>query len=213
MAYSASVWAHPTTGEFGPRGGFGDFEHHEKLATQIGASAAHAREGRYAPDESSPRQTQLRLSDGVNPFEDGALADGVTVQKLTYRVMSFDVGAKYRGFSFQSEFSYRELSDFQATGPVPETRITDRSVFGEAMHMVVPRRLGLYAVGSYVFDEFGRNPWELGGGASFYPYGRRNWRLNLHVYYVDRSPTGSTFGYYSAGMKGTMFSLGTDILL
>ena len=213
MSYSASIWAHPTTGEFGPRGGFGDLEHHEKLATQFGASAAHAREGRYAPDESSPKATQIRLSDGVNPFETGALANGVTVQKLTYRSMAFDAGAKYRGFSFQSEFAYRELSDFQADGPVPETRIIDRTLFGEAMHMVIPKRLGLYVVGTYVFDQFGRTPWEYGGGATFYPYGKRNWRLNMHVLRTDFSPAGSNFGYYSAGMHGTMFSLGTDILL
>jgi hypothetical protein len=68
-------------------------------------------------------------------------------------------------------------------------------------------------VGSYEFDAFRRNPWELGGGASFYPYGNRQWRLNLHVLHVDRSPAGSNFGYYTAGMTGTVFSLGTDILL
>jgi hypothetical protein len=35
----------------------------------------------------------------------------------------------------------------------------------------------------------------------------------MHVLHVDRSPTGSNFGYYNAGMTGTIFSLGTDILL
>ena len=45
MAYSASVQWMPTTGEFGPRGGFGDLEYHDKLATRFGASYA------YAPDE------------------------------------------------------------------------------------------------------------------------------------------------------------------
>ena len=31
----------------------------------------------------------------------------------------------------------------------------------------------------------------------------------IHVY---KSPTGSTFGYYTAGQTGNTFSLGTDIL-
>jgi hypothetical protein len=213
MSYSGSLWWQPTTGEFGPRGGFGDLEHHEKLSTQFGLSTCSAREGRYAPIGSAPKATQIKLSDSVNPFEISALADTVTVSKLTYQVLSFDAGAKYKGFSFQSEFSYRVLSNFESTSPLPVNKITDRGGFAEAMYMVVPKKLGLYAVGSYVWDDFKRLPWELGGGASLYPYGNRNWRLNLHVLHVDRSPTGSNFGYYAGGMTGTIISIGTDILL
>jgi hypothetical protein len=213
MAFSGSVWWQPTTGEFGPRNGFGDLEHHEKLATQFGVSTAQSREGRYAALSLPPAGTQLKISDGVNVFDDGALADGVTVQKLTYQVLSFDAGAKYRGFSFQGEFSDRVLSDFAASGPLPVSSLRDRGVFGEAMQMVVPQKLGLYLVGSYLWDDFDRRPWEFGGGASFYPYGRRNWRLNLHILRVERTPTSSTFGYYTAGQSGTTISLGTDILL
>ena len=85
-------------------------------------------------------------------------------------------------------------------------------IFGEAGYMVVPRKLMLYTAASYVWDDFDRKPWELGGGASFYPYGERNWRLNLHVLHVDKSPASSNFGYYMAGLTGTIVSLNTDIL-
>ena len=212
-AWSASIWGHPSTGEFGPRGGFGDLEHHEKLATQIGMSAATSRESRYAPDTAAPKATQIRLSDAVIPFETGALADGVTVRRLRYRAFSTDLGAKYKGFSFQGEFTYRKLSDFEADGPLPLTEISDRGFFAEAMHMVVPKKLGLYVVGSKIYDDFDRRPWEMGGGANFYPYARRNWRLNVHVLHVEKSPTGSNFGYYAPGMTGTIYSLGTDFIL
>ena len=213
VAVSGSVFWMPTTGEFGPRGGLGDLEHHEKFATRFGISAGHARESRYATDSVPPNATQIRLSDGVNPFDDGALADGVIVQKLDYDALMFDAGFKYRGFSFQSEYYLRKLSDFQATGPVPVESVFDHGLMAQAMHMVVPQRAGLYVSGGYVFDDFGREPWELGGGISVYPTGTRSWRLNLHVMHVERSPAGSTFGYYAAGMKGTMFSIGTDILM
>lgn len=213
FAYSASAWWQPTTGEFGPRNGFGDLEHHEKLATQFGVSTAISHESRYAPLEDPPNATQIRLSDGVFPFEAGALADTVTVNRLQYQVLSFDAGAKYKGFSFQGEFSHRVLSDFEATGPLPQSSITDNGFFAEAMHMVVPTKLGIYVATSYLWDQFKRNPWELAGGASFYPYGKRNWRLNLHIIHIEKSPTGSNFGYYSAGQTGTTVSLGTDILL
>jgi hypothetical protein len=213
MAYSASVWIQPSTGEFGPRGGFGDLEHHDKFATQFGASTCISREGRYAPIGSPPKASQIKLSDAVNPFEIGALADNVTVNKLTYQNVSFDAGAKYRGFSFQGEYTYRLLSQLSADGPLPVSSIKDQGFFAEAMHMVVPRKLGIYALGSYMFDDFERHPWEAGGGASFYPYGSRQWRLNLHVIHIEKSPASSNFGYYTAGQTGTIFSVGTDILL
>ena len=79
--------------------------------------------------------------------------------------------------------------------------------------MVVPKYLGLYAATSYLFDDFQRHPWEIAGGASFYPFGNRQWRINLHVIRIDQSPAGSTFGYYTAGQSGTTVSLGTDFLL
>jgi len=213
FAYSASVSWMPTTGEFGPRGGFGDLEHHEELATRVGVSAGHSRESRYAPDDLPPNATQIRLSDGVFPFEEGALADGVTVQSLDYDELAIDAGLKYRGFSFQSEYYIRKLSDFLADGPVPHTSILDHGFMAEAMHMVVPNRLGIYAVSGYVFDDFDRRPWELGGGASFYPTGTRGLRLNVHLLRVERSPAGSNFGYYTAGQTGTTLSIAVDLLM
>jgi hypothetical protein len=212
FAYSGSVWWMPTTGEFGPRGGLGDLEHHERVATRFGASTCTAREGRYAPNDQPPKHSQIRMSDGVNPFEADALANGVTVETLTYRSMSFDAGLKYRGFSFQGEYTLRRLSDFVATGPVPVSSLVDHGFFVQAMHMVVPRRLGLYATTSYIMDDFKRYPWEMSGGASYYPYGSRSWRLNLHLIHMEQSPAGSNFGYYVAGQTGTTISVGTDFL-
>jgi hypothetical protein len=213
FAYSGSIVWMPSTGEFGPRGGLGDLEHHEQVSTRFGVSTCFAREGRYAPNDQAPRHSQIKLSDGVNPFETGALADGVTVEKLTYQNVSVDAGFKYRGFSFQGEFTARTLSDMSADGPVPVSSLNDRGFFVQAMHMVVPKRLGVYATTSYITDDFKRFPWEVSGGASYYPYGSRSWRLNLHLIHVEKSPAGSNFGYYVAGQTGTTISLGTDILL
>jgi hypothetical protein len=220
MGVSASVWAMPTTGEFGPRGGFADVERHLHPATRFGISAGHSRESRYAALSQPPNATQIRLSDGVLPFDQDALAVGVTVQTLDYDEMAFDAGYKYKGFTFQGEFYNRRLSNFDAkdnnTGApalLPLSSITDRAFMLEAIHMVVPSKLGLYVATSYVDDQFGRYPWEVAGGASFYPYGNPVWRLNLHVIHVEKSPTGSNFGFYTAGQTGTTISIGTDILL
>ena len=213
MMYSAALRWQPTTGEFGPRNGFGDLEYHERLATQFGMSGARGRESRYAPLDQPPNNTQIKLSDGVNPFEAGALANGVTVKSLIYEELALDAGAKYRGFSFQSEYYFRTLRHFTATGPLPVSTIFDHGFMAEAMQMVIKRTLGVYVVGGYVFDDFRRQPWELGGGASFYPAKSRALRLNAHLLYVDKSPASSFFGYYLAGQTGTIFSLGIDLLL
>jgi hypothetical protein len=212
MIYSGSVRWQPTTGEFGPRGGFGDLEHHERLATQIGASAAQSRESRYAPLGSPPNATQIKLSDGVNPFEAGALADGITVTTLDYHELATDLGVKYRGFALQSEYYWRTLDNFFATGPLPLTSIFDHGFMAEASYMVLRRTLNAYMTGGYVWDAFKRQPWEVGGGLNYYPSGTRSWRINAHILHIDKSPASSFFGYYLAGQTGTVFSLGTDVL-
>jgi hypothetical protein len=213
VAYSASVMWMPTTGEFGPRGGLGDLEEHDKLATRFGVSAGHSREARYANDDVPPNATQIKLSDGVNPFEADALAEGVTVQKLDYDMAAVDAGLKYRGFSLQGEYYVRRLSNFRADGALPLTEVFDHGLMAQAMYMIVPKRAGLFVSGGYVFDDFNRQPWEAGGGVSVYPSGTRSWRLNLYVMRVEKSPASSTFGYYSAGQTGTVLSIGTDILM
>jgi len=213
LAYSVDLRWQPTTGEFGPRNGFGDFEFHKRVATQFGVNATTSREDRAASLAEPPATTQIRLSDGVIPFDVGALAPGVTVQKLTYNYLSFDASAKYRGWTFMSEYYFRWLTQFVADGPLPQKSIYDNGFMAELGRMVVPRTVHVYFATGYVFDQFKRRPWELSGGASYYPYRSRSWRLNAHYIHIVRSPTGSFFGYYTAGQTGTTISLGTDILL
>jgi hypothetical protein len=212
MLFGGMLRWRPTTGEFGPRGGFGDLEYHSRVATQFGVDGSQSVEGRYAPLGQPPNNTQIKLSDGINPFLEGALADSVTVSTLTYRELAVDAGVKYRGFSFQSEYYWRVLDDFLANGPLPLNSIYDRGFMAEAGYMVIPKTVNLYAQGGYVHDQFRRYPWEAGGGASYYPSHTRSWRLNLHVMHVDQCPASSFFGYYIAGQTGTIISLGTDVL-
>ncbi len=212
LAVSGAVRWQPTTGEFGPRGGFNDFEYHTKVATQFGASTGKAREGRYAPIDLPPNETQIKLSDGTSPYALGALAPGVTVTSLDYHEAAVDWGAKYRGFCLMGEYYFRTLNSFFADGPLPLSSIYDHGGMSQASYMAIPKTLDLHVYGSYIWDQFDRHPWELGGGANYYPSRTRSWRLNLHLMHVHRSAASSTFGYYLAGLTGTIFSLGTDIL-
>jgi len=65
--------------------------------------------------------------------------------------------------------------------------------------------LELYAATSWVFGEKNAgfaNSHEYIGGSNYYPFDSRNYRLNLQLINVDRSPVSSLFGYYVGGQKG-----------
>jgi hypothetical protein len=141
------------------------------------------------------------------------LKDGITVDNADVDNVNVDIGLKYKGFGLQTEFHARKLSNFNADGPVPYSTINDYGYDIQLSYMVVPKTVCLYMVNSYFWDEFKRNPWELGGGLNIYPQKTRSWRLNLQLMHVYKSSAGGTFGLYTAGQTGTTFTFGTDILL
>ncbi len=195
-------------------GGLVDFEKHQQLSTRFGASFTHDRDNQFNnTGQPSPDNTQVRMTDGVLFFETGALADGVTVQEADYDMLAIDLGFKYKGFNLQVELYERQLSDFDADGPVPINFIRDRGYSIQASQMVVPKVLALYGFHSYFFDEFKRNPWEIGGGVNIYPMKSRSWRLNAQLHHVYKSSAGGTFGLYTSGQTGTTITIGADILL
>jgi len=214
LSTSATIWWMPTTGEFGPRGGIGDFEEHQRPATRFGASYNHSREDRFNNiGDPSPDNTQVRMTDGVLFFETGALADNVTVDKADVDNANVDLGVKYKGLHVQYEFHARKLSNFEADGAVPIHTINDFGHSLQVSYMAIPRKLMVYGINSYFWDQFKRHPWEAGGGVNVYPIKTRSWRLNLQVLYVYKCPAGGTFGLYTAGQTGTNLTFGTDILL
>ena len=214
MSKSFTLMTMPTTGEYGPRGGQGDFEVHTKPATRFGVNYVHARENRYTDSTiSGPDETQVRNTDGVLFYQTGSLAPGVTVIEANYDMGSVDLGLKYQGFCIDLEFFGRKLSSFEATGPLPLSVINDYGYVVQISKMFIPRILMVYGINSYFWDQWNRHPWEAGGGVDVYPMKSRSWRLNLQVNYVYKSAAGGTFGLYTAGQTGTTLTIGTDILL
>ena len=210
LSAGGSVWWMPTTQEFGPRGAYGDWEQHEKVATRFGTSFAYSPEERFTDaNTGATGNTTIRLADSLNVFDTGALAPGVTVQNVEYRLLSFDAGMKYRGFFAQVEYYNRWLDSFEADGPLPVERIHDHGFYVQGSFYPVPKKLEVYGATSQIFGDkdvgFDRS-YEYLGGLNFYPFATRNHRLNLQVNGVDRSPVSSTFGYYVGGQKGTTVS-------
>jgi hypothetical protein len=210
-----SIWWMPTTHEFGPRGAYGDWESHEKVAIRFGASVTRSPEERFTdPVTGGTGNTTLRLADSLNLFETGSLAPGVTVNEADYLVVSFDAGLKYRGFFLQTEVYARRLNRFRSDGALPIASVADRGFFIQGAFFPVRKKLEVYGVTSQIFGDrdagFGRSA-EYGAGINFYPAATRNHRFNAQVLGVDHSPASSTFGYYVGGQTGPIVSAALSI--
>ena len=141
--WSGRLQWQPTTGEFGPQGGWGDFEMHEHLATQFGLSATYSREDRQSqPGTEDVNNSQIRLSDGTRLFVPDAFATGGSIERATYQMVSADAALKYQGFDLSTAFYSRWLdSSFKTQGDDPgrqPVRLRIRS----ANELYVPAALG-----------------------------------------------------------------------
>lgn len=211
LNFGGSLTWLPTTGEFGPRGAFGDFENHEKLATRFGVGWGFSRENRQSNENDPANNTAVRLADSLNVFDIGALAPGTVVQKVTYHLLAADVGFKKRGLWVGAEGYYRLLDNFNAIGTLPVSAIRDTGFYVQAAYMVVPKKIELYTGTSYVFSNYGR-PKEFIVGGNWYPANNRNYRLNVHLINVDHSPVNSTFGFYTGQLTGQVLAVGVTAL-
>jgi hypothetical protein len=206
FSYGGTVWWMPTTHEFGPRGGYGDWEWHEDVATRFGISAFQSPEQSFrSTTGGNADNTTLRLADSVNLFETGSLAPGVTIDTADYRVLAMDAGLKYRGVFLQAEYYQRWLDNFVADGLLPVSEIKDTGFYVQASFFPVKQKLELYAITSQIYgdDDAGfDDSSEYGVGMNWYPYPTRNHRLNVQLLDVNKSPVSSTFGYYTGGQDG-----------
>lgn len=209
FTYGGSVWWMPTTKEFGPRGAYGDWEMHDEVATRFGVSTTISPEERFSTGNGAPGNTTIRLADSVNVFEAGALAPGVTVNTVDYKILSIDAGMKYRGVFLQTEVYNRWLDNFHADAPLPVASIHDSGFYVQAGFYPWPKRVEVYGVTSQIFGDKGAgfdNSSEYVVGANFYPAQTRNHRFNVQLMNVNHSPVSSTFGYYVGGQHGTTVS-------
>jgi hypothetical protein len=192
----------PTTHEYGPLGAFGDFEHHEELATRLGVHFTHSTEDRQQqPGTDSIENTQIRLTDGNVIFTPNLFAPGVTVEKLRYQMASFDAGFKYRGYSLEGEYYRRWLSDFVGPGTSIIDDISDDGYQLQASAMLFPSVLQAYVGVSEVFGDQG-DASELRFGFNYFPQRMRGLRLNGEWMILDDAPLGYSAFPYPVGADG-----------
>jgi hypothetical protein len=210
-----SVWWMPTTDEFGPRGSYGDYEYHEKLALRFGFSGSHSPEQRFADADADPGNTTLKLADGLNVFSTGALAPGVTVRNVDYDILAVDAGMKYKGVFLQAEYYTRKLSNFDTDGEIEDNDIVDTGFYVQGSFFPMKQKVEMYLATSQIYGDGGAgfgDSSEYLGGLNFYPFKTRDTRLNIQYAVVKDSPVGSTFGYYTTGQDGETLAVAYSLL-
>src|SRR4030095_15597052 len=118
----------PTTGEFGPWAGFGDYEGHEKAATRVGLHYTYSVEDKQSqPGTNTIENSQTRVSDGSSVFTPDLFGPGIAVNEVTYKMTSLDAGIKYKGLAVEAEYYRRWLSHFTGanTGGIPNISHTE----------------------------------------------------------------------------------------
>ena len=88
----------PTTGEFGLWGTFGDFDYHEKLATRLAIHYTSSTEDKQSqPGTDGIENSQIRLTDGSQIFTPDLFGQGITVNRVKYRMSSVDARGEIQG--------------------------------------------------------------------------------------------------------------------
>jgi hypothetical protein len=208
---STAVWWMPTTGEFGPRNAFGDYEHHENVATRLGAHFTFSPEDRQSqPGSEDIDNTQIRLSNGTIIFTPGALAPDTRVNSVKYYMADLDAGVKWRGLALEGEYYFRWLQDFRSNDHLPVHSMFDHGFQVLASAMLLPKTVQAYTMGSYIFGDFG-DSWEATAGMNWWIFRRRELRLNVEYLYDHQSPIGYTAVPQQVGGTGSVITTNLEM--
>jgi hypothetical protein len=202
---SGSVWWEPL-GAYGEPGKsrnmYDDYFASKQVRIRVGTAFTRSREDRFSNlDQSSPENTSLYNSDGVLTFSTGAFAPGVTVDQATYRLWAVDGGLKWNGLAVNGQYFVRWLNDFEADGPLPLASTMDHGAEISAGQFVSPKKVMVYARGSWVRGQFGDSH-EVGGGVKYHFLQTERLWVNAELFRIRGAPYSGAFTPYTAGMTG-----------
>lgn len=207
---SGALWWMPTTGEYGPGEGLGDYEFHQQFSTLFGVHFTRSREDAQGqPGTDSFENSQIRLSDGTLLFSSDPFLSGAAVRKATYQMAALNAGFKYLGWSLEAEYYQRWVDEFKTTGPVPVSELDDQGYQVQGSGMVIPKYLQAYIGYSKIDGEYG-DPSDFSIGINYFPMARREVRVNVQGLYLDDSPVGYSSVPFVVGGNGWVFT--TDVI-
>lgn len=174
-----------------PRGEWGsddlcDWDFHEQLATRVGTAFAVSTINRDGTTEFG----EIRVVD--SGFTLASILPGAIDQ---YEVATYcvDYSAKYRGFSFTSEYYFRNVNGFVG-GTLPD--LFDHGFWLESGYFLIPQKLEALARWSRVVGKSGtlgaveESSDERAGGLVWY-FRRHSAKLTVDATYLDGAPINS----------------------
>lgn len=204
FVYAASVWW-DICDNYGK--GYADLEWHEDLAVVVGSSFTFSDEN--GQDNGGPPRAEegsVRISDGTLLTAAGALTPGATVNKFDIYLLSVDFAIKYQGWSFNSEYYFRWLNDFSATGaPLTIFNLYDDGFAFDLGYMIVPKKFEVVGRVSTVDGAFG-DSWEYAGGVNWYLNGDHTHKLTTEAAVFDGVPVDAASPNLQVGQDGVLFT-------
>jgi hypothetical protein len=211
--FSAGLIYLPTTGEYGMfNGSYGDYDMHQKLSTRVGIHYTHSTETRQGqPNTDGFENTTLRVSDGSSIFTPSLFAPGSQIDEARDMMVSFDAGAKLKGFALEGEYYWRKIDKFKTIGnPIPLDKLNDNGFQLLASAMVFPKKLQVYSTYSVIFGQYG-DPTETRVGLNFFPFKTISARVNAQAIFMNRCPVGGLAYPYAVGANGVGFNLDFEL--
>ena len=201
----------PTTGEFGLYGTFGDYDHHEKVATRLAGHYTHSREDKQSqPGTNGIENSQIRLTDGSVIFTPELFGPGITVENVTYDMVSVDGGIKWKGLSLEAEYYWRHLSDFAGPNTKGIADIDDHGYQVQSSAMPIQKTLQVYLSGAQIRGQYG-NSSEVRAGFNWFFVKERGLRLNAEWIHLNKCPVGYTAVPYPVGGNGNVFHTNVEM--
>ncbi|HVQ30748.1 MAG TPA: DUF3011 domain-containing protein [Vicinamibacteria bacterium] len=201
----------PTTGEFGLYGTFGDYDYHEKVATRLAGHYTHSREDKQSqPGTNGIENSQIRLTDGSVIFTPDLFGPGITVENVTYDMVSVDGGIKWKGLSLEAEYYWRNLSDFAGPNTKGIAEIDDHGFQVQSSAMPIQKTLQVYLSGAQIRGQYG-NSSEVRAGFNWFFVKERGLRLNAEWIHLNKCPVGYTAVPYPVGGNGNIFHTNVEM--
>ena len=204
----------PTTGEFGPTGGYGDFEQHDELATRIAAHYTYSEENSQGqPSTEAPENSQIRLSDGNVIFTPGLFGPDTVVTDVRYQMASFDCGlqeGRLRGRGRLLPRAASTTSAASASRPSGSDHFIDQGGQVQVSAMIQPQRLQLTRVArrSSASTAIRGIP---GWGSTGFPRRTQTVRLNGEWIWVEGSPVGALTLPLTVGATGNIYNVNLEV--
>ncbi len=198
FAYSARASWYPN-GDWG-RGQLADFDYHCSPATRVGAGWANSTIDRRGSTEF----------DALRVVDSGGRLSSVlpgSVDQYLVNLYSVDASLKYRGWSFTSEYYFRQINGVQGA-TIPS--LFDHGFWLEMGKFVIPQKCQLMARWSRVVGDSGtlgisnQSSDEIAGGLAWYFRGE-NAKLVLDMTLLDGAPINSAALGISPGDSGTLY--------